>query len=80
MSFVGSSFLFPIDSCSLPLVGDMPNFKTSFIENYLSRNISLNNFFKKRSDDVLNKAFSSEIVIGKIDIKNMKEFSNNENK
>ncbi len=80
VSFVGSSFLFPIDSCSLPLVGDMPNFKTSFIENYLSRNISLNNFFKKRSDDVLNKAFSSEIVIGKIDIKNMKEFSNNENK
>lgn len=79
VSFVGSSFLFPIDSSSLPLVGDMPNFKTSFIENYLSRNISLDSFFKKHDNSVLNNAFSSEIVIGKIKLGNMKEFSN-ENK
>ncbi len=80
VSFVNSSFLFPIDSSSLPLVGNMPNYKTSFVENYLSKNISLDSFFKNNDNSVLKNAFFSEIVIGKIKLENMKEFSNNENK
>ena len=74
-----TSMFFSIDSCCPPKVGDMPNYKTSIIEEALNNLGSLRHLFTNEKREIMS-TFTTDILVGKIDIKNMKEYSDTEKK
>ena len=74
IAFADSSLFFAMDSTTPSGVGDMPIYKRSFIEEFLSNDGSFSKTFSK--DSIPSSTFTSEIVVGKIKLENMKEFSN----
>lgn len=75
IAFADSSLFFAMDSSTPSGIGDMPFYKRAFMEELFNKGI-LKDIFSK--DSIASPTFSSEIVVGKIKLENMKEFSNSE--